>query len=378
MEFSYYRLSAPCSVTTPPRPKPKNPGMTSIRCRTRMLFGLSTAAGAACPFCCGGGQGKHGYLGRNSNTPKDGCKGGNCQAVNIQSVINDTRNRGYYIEHSWEHDKPGSFGDGNAFCNRGVQAFASDGSDFFACCPSVDENGKNRDGGSAKGHFWLWYALGGVSDINSYCCPQIHKSSKIPACNKDTAGHLYVDTWSNDPHVCHWDGMSSGTWKETSTGKALYSTWTAPQCGNPTTMRVLVGRVPPVHPSSPTTPHRLPLLLLPVFPHGTSPFLSCLFPPLNTLPAKMDERGAMQFVEYEAARRGVQLDTHGIARYGHRHYQWHIWVQLVPELASMFPDYFDWSRWGITTPAHPWLEKGWVPVRVYSPETQEYIVVSTG
>ena len=85
----------------------------------------------------------------------------------------------------------------------------------------------------------------------------------------------------------------------------------------------------------------------------------------------MDERGAMQFVEYEAARRGVRLDTHGIARYGHRHYQWHIWVQIVPELASMFPDYFDWSKWGITTPAHPWLEKGWVPVRVYSPETRE-------
>lgn len=217
-------LSTPAQSPTPPRPKPEKPGddinQVPDPVYSECPVYQTAAKAAACPFCCGGGQGKHGYLGRTSNTPKDGCKGGNCQKVDIQSVMNDTRNRGYYIKDSWEHDKPGSLGDSNAFCNQGQQAFASDGSNFFACCPSVDESGKNRDGGSAKGHFWLWYALGGVSDINSYCCPQIHKSSTRPACNKDTAGHLYVDTWSDHPQVCHWDGMSGGTWTKISTGNS--------------------------------------------------------------------------------------------------------------------------------------------------------------
>lgn len=79
----------------------------------------------------------------------------------------------------------------------------------------------------------------------------------------------------------------------------------------------------------------------------------------------------MQFVAYEAARRGVRLDTHGIARYGRRHHQWYIWAQLVPELAAAFPSYFRWHVWGFHTPPHPLLDRGYVPVRLYSPATHE-------
>ena len=223
-------LSSLSTPAQPPKdtapPKPQKPGadinQVPDTVYSKCPVYQTAAKAAACPFCCGGNTGEHGYLGRTSNAPKGGCKGGNCQAVNINSVIADTNNRGYFKKTDFESGKPGSFGDSNAFCNQGQQAFASDGSNFYACCPAVDENGKNIGGGSDKGHYWLWYALGAVNDINSYCCPKIHKTSggDQPACNKDTAGHLWLNTWSQNQAVCHWDGMNGGTWTDISTGNS--------------------------------------------------------------------------------------------------------------------------------------------------------------
>ena len=70
----------------------------------------------------------------------------------------------------------------------------------------------------------------------------------------------------------------------------------------------------------------------------------------------------------------MDLDPERIVRVGRGHPDWHAFHKLVVEVSAAFPSYFPdkLARFIMNRPVepHPLLQRGFVPVHMYSPDTR--------